>query len=448
MIQIAPVGGYSEFGRNMTAINVDGEVVILDCGIHLDKYIQYVGDEDKKLLSSTELQKIGAIPDDSVIQDWRKKVKAIAVTHAHLDHVAALPFLANKYDAPILMTPYTNEVLQAILTDNKRKIKNKIEVMGQNSVYQVTDNIKIEFIATTHSTAQVVMIAVHTKYGVLIYTNDFKFDNHPCLGLKPNYKRLRELGKKGVLALMVDSTRADQVTKTPSESVAREMLKDVMSVIKYADKGIVLSTFSSHIARLKSIVELARQVKRRKVVIMGRSLHKYITAAENIDLVNFSEEVELIKYSAQAKSRLRQIENNREDYIVIMTGHQGEKNAMLTRIARGEMPFKFEKGDFVIFSCTVIPTEQNIQDRKELEMDLKEYGVRIIKDVHVSGHAAREDIRELISMTKPKNIIPSHGHKQKVKAVVDIAEKMGYKSGKDILILKNGDRKVLNRDAS
>jgi ribonuclease J len=443
MIQIATIGGYNEVGKNMTAINIDDEVVILDCGLHLDKYISYVGEDEPKELSAEELQKIGAIPDDSVIEDWRKKVKAIIPTHAHLDHVGALPYLANKYNAPILMTPFTSEVLKAITKDDRKKIHNKIRILNQNSTYHLTDKIKIEFIAMTHSTLQVVMVAIHTKYGAIIYANDFKFDNFPVLGQKPNYKRLKEIGKKGVIALISDGTRADKSMRTPSESVAREMLKDLMSSVEFSDKAVIITTFSSHIARLKSIIEFGRQLH-RKIIFLGRSLHKYVTAAENIGMVKFTDKIELIGFSKQVRSRLKKLDQERSKYLIVTTGHQGEPNSVLTRIAKGETPFHIKEGDYVIFSCTVIPNATNAANREELEKMLRSQGARMFKDIHVSGHASREDLRDLITMTQPKNIIPAHGDIAVLSSFAELAGEMGYKLGKNILMMRDGERTTLN----
>ena len=249
MIDICTVGGYNEVGKNMTAVNVDGEVVIFDMGIHLESYIKYTEDEDIINVDPSELIKVGAVPDITKIEKWKDKVKAIIPTHAHLDHIGAVPYLGNNYDAPILGTPFTIAVLKTILKDEKITIKNKIRTLAPNSVFQLSKNLKVEFINMTHSTPQTVMVALHTKYGIILYANDFKFDRFPTLGEKPNFKRLKELGKKGVLCLIVDSTYSRSCKKTPSESVAKEMLKDVLLGTGNKDKAVFVTTFSSHIAR-------------------------------------------------------------------------------------------------------------------------------------------------------------------------------------------------------
>ena len=441
MIEICAVGGYNEVGKNMTAIKVDDEVVIIDMGLHMENYIKFTEeDEDVRNISAAQLLKVGAIPDDSVIKDWRSKVKAIIPTHAHLDHVGALIFLANKYKAPIICTPFTREVIKTISTDEKIKLKNNIKTLNVNSTYKLSKNITVEFINMTHSTPQTVMVALHTKYGVILYANDFKFDNHPIIGKKPNYKRLKELSKKGVLCAIVDCTRAKRHVKTPSENVAREMLRDVMLGTDSKNKTVIVTTFSSHLARLKSIVEFGKRMN-RKIVFLGRSLAKYTQSGENIGLVNFSKEVEIVKFGKQIRRKLKEIEaDGREKYLMVVTGHQGEPKATLSKIADKVLPFKLYSEDHIIFSCTIIPSPTNIANREMLENKLKKHGVRIFKDIHVSGHAAREDLRDLINLVQPKNLIPAHGDYSMKDAFVELAMDKGYKVGKNIHILEDGGK--------
>jgi len=442
MIEICAVGGYNEIGKNMTAVKVDNEVVIIDMGLHLDNYIKYTEEEEEDIIeiSAEELTKAGAIPNDKVIKDWKDKVKAIIPTHAHLDHVGALTFLSNKYKAPILCTPFTAEVIKAISKDEKIKLKNDIKVLNANSIYYISDKVKVEFINMTHSTPQTVMVAVHTPDGILLYANDFKFDNHPTLGKKPNYKKLEELGKKGVKVLICDCTRATQPIKTPSELVAKEMLRDVMLGVDSRNKAVIVTTFASHLARLKSIIEFGKKMN-RKIVFLGRSLAKYAQAGENIGIVNFSKEVEIVKFGKQIKRKVKMIEKDGvKKYLLVVTGHQGEPKSTLSKMVNGTIPFKFSLEDHVIFSCTVIPSEINIQNRAEVEKRLREYGVRIFRDIHASGHASREDLRDLINLVNPEHIIPAHGEKEMKDALVDLAIEKGYKRGKTVHIVHDGDK--------
>ena len=439
MIEIYAVGGYNEVGKNCTAINVDGEVLIIDLGIHLENYIRLTEDEDLVKINADKLMEVGAVPNISVLDNVKRNVKAIVIGHAHLDHVGAVPYVANKFNAPVICSPYTAEVLKNILKDDKIRINNDIKTLNLNSFYKISENIKIEFIHITHSVPQAALIAIHTDYGIILYANDFKFDLYPVLGKKPNFKRLEELGKEGIIASVVESTYASDARKMPSESVAREMLKDVLLGTDNKDNLIIVTTFSSHIARLKSIIEFGQKLN-RKIIFLGRSLAKYVKAAENIGIVDFSKDVEIVKYSRQIERMLKKVDKDREKYLLIVTGHQGEPKSVLYKIAKGEFEFDLYPEDSVVFSCRTIPTPTNIENRDALENELKQTGVRIFKDIHQSGHAAREDLRDFINLVKPKNIIPAHGTKEMRGALAELCAEMGYKTGKNIFLIKDGQK--------
>ncbi|MBW3014971.1 RNase J family beta-CASP ribonuclease [Candidatus Woesearchaeota archaeon] len=443
-IEICAVGGYQEIGKNMTAIKVDDEVILIDMGIHLENYIRYTEDEDIHGVSAAELIKVGAIPDISVINDWKDKVKAIVPTHAHLDHTGAIPFLSNKFKAPILCTPFTAAVIKAIEEDERSKIKNRILRMNINSKYHISDKITLEFINMTHSTPQTVLAVLHTPYGSILYANDFKFDRHPTLGKATNFEKLEEIGKKGVIALIVDSLYAPNAMKTPSEMVAKEMLNEVMLGTNSKGKAVIVTTFSSHLARLKSIVEFGRKMN-RKVLFLGRSLYKYVNAGEEAEVINFKKKAEIVKFGKQIRRKLASIEKNgeRDKYLFVVTGHQGEPKATLSKMVDKELPFEFLPEDHVIFSCKVIPNKLNIENREELERKLKKYGVRIFKDIHVSGHASREDLRDFLHMLKPKHIFPAHGEKNMMEALKELSGELGYDLSNNVHLLKNHQRITL-----
>ena len=444
MIEICAVGGYDHVGRNMTAVRVDDEVIILDMGVLLDKYIEFTQDEDKlSSLDVNELMMAGAIPNINHIKDWMKDVLAIVPSHGHLDHVGAVPFLSNKFDAPIVCTPLTAEVVRTLAKDAGIKLRNKVISVNINATYKVSKKISIEFVNMTHSIPHTALVVVKTPYGKIIYSNDFKLDQSPTLGQKVDLDYLREIGDgKDVLALLIDSTYAHEAKKTPSEAVAKELLRDVMLSVDCEGKLMVVSTFSSHIARLKSIIEFGKQLK-RKIVFLGRSLAKYTLAAEAVGLVHFTKDVEMTRFSAQAKKKLRDIEKDgREKYLLVVTGHQGEPGSMLEKMTLKKLPFEFKKEDIVIFSCTVIPTSGNKVNRAKLEDELRLYGVRMFKDVHVSGHGAREDQRDLIKLLRPKYLIPSHCFHMTRKAMTELGLEMGY--DKEMIPgLSEGDRVVL-----
>ena len=427
-MEIHTIGGYEEVGKNMTAIKIDDDVIICDMGLHLESFIHLTEEEDIHNLDKNELIRDGAVPDISKIMDWKKNVRIILSTHAHLDHIGAIPFLANEFQADILATPFTVEVLRQLLEKDNFQLKNKIKTINLNSSYKVNENITVEFINMTHSTPQTAMIAIHTKYGIIVYANDFKFDNYPTLGMKANIKRLKELGKEGnVIVLICDSTYAYEKKKTPSEAVAKQMLKDVLLGTDSSKKAVIVTTFASHLARLKSIIHYGEKMG-RKVVLMGRSMARYTEAGEKVGIVNFSKEVEIIKYKKQIKRRLKKItQEGKDKYLLVMTGHQGEPGSTLDGISKEELGFNLEEGDHVVFSCTVIPSLTNQRNRHKLEEYLIKKKVRIFKDIHVSGHAAREDLRDLITYVKPKHIVPAHGEIMMTSALYELAQEMGYK---------------------
>ena len=434
MIEIRSVGGYSEFGRNMTAIKIDDTVIIVDMGIHMENYIKLQGQEEIDFVSTKRLLDTGSIPEYHTIDDWRDLVKVIIPTHAHLDHVGAIPFLAYKFDADIACTPFTAEVIKAISNDKNRKLKNKIKPINPNSTYRLSEDLKIDFIHMTHSTPQTAMIAIHSKYGTVVYANDFKFDTSPTLGTKPDFDKIKSLS--GAKSLIVDCTRAWDERKTPSESVAKEMLKDVMLGVNSDDNLIIVTTFSSHLARLKSIIELGKE-KKRRILMLGRSLDKYVTAGENAGIIDFSD-VERIKFKDQIKKKLKDVEKNPSKYLLIVTGHQGEPEAILSNMVYGKLRYDFKRNDQVIFSCGVIPNEENINNRNILEEKLRKKHVRIFKDIHVSGHAAKEELRDLITMVNPETIIPAHGLPEMMESLKFLANDLGYDDDK-IHMHKNGD---------
>ena len=442
MIEIIAIGGHSEIGRNCTAIVVDDEAILLDLGLHMENYINYTEDEDmRKFISGDALIKHDAVPNINKINNILPKVKGLLVTHAHLDHIGAIPFLADRFpQAPIYGSSYSIEVLSAILQDEKKTIENKLIRKGVNSKFRVSDNFEIEFINMTHSVPQTVMILVKTKYGDVLYSNDFKFDNNPTLGQKPNYKSLEAIGKsKKLKALIVDSLYADDMRKTPSEAIAKEMLRDVLLGTNSKGKVVVVTTFSSHIARLKSIIALGKKMN-RKIVLMGRSLTKYVKAAENIGLVDFSKDCKVITYGSQIQNFFKK-EAHPEKYLFVVTGHQGEPNAVLGKLVNRNW-LKFKKGDHIVFSSSIIPVEQNFVNREILENELNKYKVRIFRDVHVSGHAGREDLRDLLDLVKPEYILPAHGNVEKSHAMKDLSLQTGYAKDK-IRILKNGEHLII-----
>jgi ribonuclease J len=439
-IEILAIGGYNEVGKNMTAIRVGQEVYIFDMGIHLENYIRYTEDEDIVKLTTQELIDAGAIPDDRVLAQygWKNKVKLIISTHAHLDHIGAIPFLARNYNAPVISTPFSVAVLKRILTDGRLTLKNPLKSLNVNSTYEASENVSVQFVNMTHSTPQTCMAVLRTPEGIIVYANDFKFDNYPTLGQKPNYQILEDIGKEKVLALIVDSTYSREAQKQPSEAVAKQMLKDVLLATDNENNLIVVTTFSSHIARIQSIVEMGKALN-RKILFLGRSLAKYVEAAEELGIVSLSKNVQVVKYSNKVRKELKKIDpKKRGKYLLVVTGHQGEPKSILSRLANGQLGFELEEGDHIIFSSRVIPTETNRKNREILEGVLMQKKVRIFKDIHVSGHAAKEDLRDLVNLVKPHYIIPAHGDKKITHGMVTLAKEMEY-TDEQIIELADGE---------
>ncbi len=394
------------------------------------------------------MRSIGAVPNDLILDsmDLRNKVRAIIPSHAHLDHIGAIPYLAHRYNAEIIGTPFTIEVLKTLLKDEKILLRNNLKVIHPNSSTYVqgkSKKYKVEFINMTHSTIQTAMIALHTDEGVVLYSNDFKLDNSPIMGQKPNYERIKELSKQGVKLLILDSLYSGDERKTASEKVARTLLEEVMITTQNRGQGLVVTTFSSHIARLKSITDFGKELN-RKMVFLGRSLSKYVSAAQKVDMCPFRKDVQIAAYKNQLDRELKRINKEREKYLVVCTGHQGEPGSILDRLSRGKLPFQFKSQDNIIYSSSIIPTPVNIENRQKLDGRLKKKGARLFNNVHVSGHAGREDLRDFVTMIQPENIIPAHGEYEKTHPMVELATELGYKENKNIFLMRNGGKLELN----
>jgi ribonuclease J len=438
MVKIHTVGGFSEVGKNMVVVELEEDAFIFDEGFFLPAIVSM--QERDKVMTEKRLKSIQAIPDDGAIAKIKHKIRAQFVSHAHLDHVGAIPFLSDKYNAPVYGTPFTIEVLNSLLADNDIVLKNKKIAIKPNTTFHIKGKNKkyqVDFINITHSTAQSLMIAIHTPKGAIIYANDFKLDDTPVLGLKPNYKRLREIAKEGVLAFVVDSLYSGSERKTPSEKVARVLLEEVLLTIQNRHAGMIVTTFSSHIARLKSIVEFGKKLN-REVVFLGRSLDKYSTAAKNIGIAPFLNNVNIAKYRRQVERTLKKIEHRRKDYLIVCTGHQGEPGSILERLSRHQLPFKLNKDDNIVFSSSVIPTPVNKEQFAKMEARLKKAKPRIFRDAHVSGHAGREDLRDIMQIVNPQHVIPSHGGFDKTAPMAELTKELGYKLHKTCHLMEDG----------
>ncbi len=445
-MEICTIGGFEEVGKNMTAVNLGEDVVIFDAGLHLPSVIEL---QSEQIIQPTvsDMRRVGAIPNDLVLDDlgWKDKVRAIVISHAHLDHVGGVQYIAKRYpNAEIIGTPFTMAVMETLMRDDKIKIKNKRIILQSNSSYMIkgkNKSYKLELIHATHSTLQCTYPVLHTKEGAFFYALDFKFDNYPLMGNPPNYKRMKQIGKNGVKLLIIDSLYSGVEKKPGSETVAKHLLDEAFHHTKDKNAALFITTFSSHIERLKTIVEFGRKTG-RQIIFLGRSLNKYVNAAIEVKQCPFRKSIQLVKYRGQINSMLRKIEKDRGRYMIVCTGHQAEENSILDRISRGETPFKFRPGDNLIFSSSVIPVPINQIARDRMDKKLRKMGVKLQTDVHVHGHGSREDLRVMLDMLKPEHIIPAHGSLEQETPMIELASEFGYKFGETSHLSSNG--KVLN----
>ena len=437
-VGVIAVGGFEEVGRNMTAVRVGKEIVIMDMGIRLDR-IQIHEETEIEKMHSLDLIQMGAIPDDKIMNNVDGTVVGIVCTHGHLDHIGAIPKLAHRYNAPILATPFTAELIrQEIESERKFEVANKVHAVNCGEFYELTRNISVEFIRVQHSIIDCAFAALHTPYGIILYACDFKIDRTPVLGDAPDFKRLKQIGKEGVLAMITESTNVNKSGKTPSEQIARDLVWDALLGTEETESGVVVTTFSSHIARLKSIIDAAEKMN-RVPVLLGNSMEKYFGTALKMGYVKKPDNLRVYGYRKSINKEFKKImDEGKEKYLPIVTGHQGEPGAILGRIASGEVDYKIETGDKIIFSAYVIPNQLNMANRYSLETKLKMKGARIYDNVHVSGHAYKEDHWELLRMVKPDHVIPAHGSLDMHAAYVDMAEDTGYEFGETVHILRNG----------
>ena len=356
--------------------------------------------------------------------------------------------MAHRYDAPLIGTPYTAALIEKqIKGERKFKVNNPIRPLNPGSKIKLSKNITLEFVQSTHSIPQAVFPVLHTSEGIIVYALDFKFDNHQKVSPPPDYNRLRELGRKGVLALIVETTNAINYTETRtySEKVARIILEDLMREPLKAKEGMIVTTFSSHIERIQTIADIAKD-SNREILFLGRSMERFCGIAQNLGILKLPQNASVYGSPKAVNKALMKAEDDRDQYLLVTTGHQGEPDALLPRIASGRTPFNVKKGDNVIFSAPIIPNPTNAANRHILESKLKANGARIYANAHVSGHAGREDHRDFLRMLRPKHIIPAHGELEMLVAYGELAEEEGYRIGNNVHILRNAQAQVFNGD--
>jgi ribonuclease J len=443
-IEIIAVGGYDEVGRNMTAVRCGKEIVIFDMGLRLDQLMIHE-DAEVDEMHSLDLIKIKAIPDDTILQNVEGTVKAIVCSHGHLDHIGAIPKLAHRYKAPIISTPYATELIrQQISGEKKFGVGNKLIALKAGEKMTISSNLVLEFVRTQHSIIDTVTPVLHTPHGAIVYACDFKFDRTPVIGQPPDFARFRQLGKEGVLALIVESTYIHRPGRCPSERIARNLVRDVITSLEDEKNAIIVSTFSSHIARVKTIAECAQEIG-RKPVFLGRSMQKYSVTAEQMKYVSFPETSSVFGDRRTVDRVMRRMmKEGKEKFLPIVTGHQGEPGSILTRLAHGDTPYQLSKGDKVLFSANVIPNPMNVGNRYAIEHLLEMTGARMFTDLHVSGHAYREDHYEFLQMLQPQHIIPAHADMKMTAGYAEFAGDLGYTTYKDVHPMMNGHRLRIN----
>ncbi|MCT9096666.1 ribonuclease J [Haloarchaeobius sp. HME9146] len=442
-VEIATIGGYEEVGRQMTAVRAGDDVVVFDMGLNLSQVLIHDNVETEKM-HSLDLIDMGAIPDDRVMSELEGDVQAIVPTHGHLDHIGAISKLAHRYNAPVVATPFTIELVkQQIEGEQKFGVENDLIKMDAGETMSIGDSgqVELEFVNVTHSIIDAINPVLHTPEGAVVYGLDKRMDHTPVIGDPIDMDRFREIGREGdgVLCYIEDCTNANKKGRTPSEAVARRHLKDVLYSMEDYSGGIVATTFSSHIARVKSLVEFARDIGRQPV-LLGRSMEKYSGTAERLGFVDFPGDLGMFGHRKSVDRTFKRVmKEGKGNFLPIVTGHQGEPRAMLTRMARGETPYQLEDGDKVVFSARVIPEPTNEGQRYQAEKLLGMQGARIYDDIHVSGHLNSEGHYEMLDALQPQHIIPAHQDMKGFSGYVNLAESEGYKLGRDLHVTRNGN---------
>jgi ribonuclease J len=432
-MKVHTISGYEEVGRNMTAVEYQGKAVIFDMGYEMEEVIAAEGDVSE--MTTNQALETGAIPRDKQLFENDVDVVGIVIGHGHLDHVGAIPKLAGSYNCDIYATPYTADIVEMQIEDDRKRVNNQIKRLNTGEETSISEDFSLEFAHVNHSIPQATLSLLDTPEGYVVYGNDMKIDRSPVGTTKTDMEKLRELrDEENVKAMIPGTTRVGDEGRTMPEQAVAVELEDTLESAYQSGGAVFISTFSSQIARLNTILEANGD--KRKVAFVGRSLKEYAKAAEKRDLIDLSQ-VEVASYYDECEEVMKEVQENREEYLVVATGNQGEPGAQLDKMASGKYPFEFEKGDHMIFSSQVIPTPPTQANRYTLEKKLKSNGVRIYKDIHTSGHARKEDHRDFIHALKPENIVPSHGGIHELAEYVELAREEGYSLNEDVFISSN-----------
>ena len=420
-LKVIPLGGLEQIGLNITAFEYEDSIIVVDCGLSFP--------EDEML--GIDL----VIPDVTYLNDNADKVKGIVITHGHEDHIGALPYILKKLNVPVYATRLTMGIIENKLSEHDLlgTTRRKVVSFGQSIVL---GQFRIEFIKTNHSIVDAAALAIYSPAGVVIHTGDFKVDYTPVFGDAIDLQRFAEIGRKGVLALMCDSTNAERLGFTASEKTVGRTFDSLFA--EHKDRRIIIATFASNVDRVQQIINSAYKFG-RKVVVEGRSMVSIIETAAALECLHIPENT-LID--------IEQLKNYPNDKtVIITTGSQGESMAALSRMASNtHKKISILPGDTVIFSSHPIPGNEKAVTNVINELQMKGADV-IFQDVHVSGHACQEEIKLIYSLVKPKYAIPVHGEYKHRKAQAKIAEELGIPKER-IFMLQSGDVLAMDDDSA
>ncbi len=415
-VRMTTLGGVGEIGKNMWVVEIDNEMIIIDCGIKFP--------EDDLL--GIDL----VIPDFSYVKKNKDKIKGIVLTHGHEDHIGGLPYLLKDLNVPIYGTRLTLGLLEGKLKERDMLKDRRLKIVNPGNTVNV-GNIKVDFIKVNHSIADTCGLAVHTPLGKIVYASDFKFDQTPINGQVADFHKLADLGdsEEGVLALFSDSTNAEREGYTLSEKVVK---KTIFNIFRKAEGRVILATFASNIHRVQQVVDAAKEYG-RKIAVTGRSMVDNIDISKKLGYLDFPDEMRLnIKESTQYPD---------EEVVLLTTGSQGEPMAALTRMARGDhYHINISEGDTVVISASAIPGNEKLVG-KTINQLFKRGAEVIYEDVsgvHVSGHASQEELKLMLNLTKPKYLVPVHGEYRHLYKHANLAQNMGIPE-ENIYIAEVGD---------
>ena len=411
-LKIIPLGGLEQIGMNITAFEYEDSIVVVDCGLSFP-------DDD---MLGIDL----VIPDVTYLKENADRVKGFVITHGHEDHIGALPYVLRELNIPIYATRLTMGLIENKLREHNLlgHTKRKVIKFGQSVNL---GQFRIEFIKTNHSIVDAAALAIHSPAGTVVHTGDFKVDYTPVFGEAIDLQRFAELGKKGVLALMCDSTNAERKGFTQSERTVGHTFDTIFH--EHQGSRLIIATFASNVDRVQQIINTAHKYG-RKVVVEGRSMVNIIDTAMNLGCINIPENT-LVDID-----RLKDYPDDRT--VIITTGSQGENMAALSRMASSvHRKVSIGPNDTIIFSSNPIPGNEKAVTRVINELEMKGAEV-IFQDTHVSGHACQEEIKLIYALTKPKYAIPVHGEYKHLKAGAKLAETMGVQKD-HIMLMQSGD---------